>query len=225
MTRDHDIRRHREPRHGRLRELQRAPRIGARHAALALPLERQQRIGRGAAGPARGRQAGDPQPVELESGGFERAENLDARAGVLGLKERACERRAQRRHGIAARQRACEVAERGEVAQRAPERVARLPFRAAERRVAGPAHRVEPGAPGVGPDGRPLPTSAGRHRAPPAFGQSRVDFGQHRQHRAVGDLGFTALAPAPLQARAPPPPLRASGKMAGTQQGGRLRDG
>ncbi len=155
----------------RLRERERMRGVGARNTARALPGERQQRIGRDARRPALGGHAGQPQRVELESRRLEHAEDLDARGRRLRLEHDARDQRAQRVHGVVARERAHQPAERGERAQRLEQARARLPFGAGERPVAGPPERREPRAPRVGPGGRRRARRLRRGGAAPARGQ------------------------------------------------------
>ena len=155
----------------RLRERERMRGIGARDAARALPRERQQRIGRDARRPALGGHAGQPQRVELESGRLEDAEDLDARGRRLRLEHDARDQRAQRAHGVVARERPHQPAERGKRTQRVEQPRARLPLAAAERPVAGPAERREPRAPRVGPCGRRRARRRWRSGVAPPRGQ------------------------------------------------------
>src|SRR5207253_11128179 len=67
-----------------------------RDVALALPGEREQRIGPRRRGPAIGRKTGHPQRIESETGAFEETEDLNRRGAAFGLKSLLGRKRVQR---------------------------------------------------------------------------------------------------------------------------------
>ena len=118
-------------------------RVGVRHAVVALQASGNQRGRTAGRRPLAGREPGDPEPVELEPGGFEGAEHFDDRAFTFRLEDRVCRHRAQLRDCLTEAHERDDQFESCKVIQQVAPAIDELEIGAFQRRDAGPAEVVQ----------------------------------------------------------------------------------